>query len=75
MPSMSTILVDNHAYSCFNGTQPVVDMSYDTKEIDLIYWIAGHLADGDTLDEELASVIEFAVTLTHVGECAAAQAH
>ena len=44
-------------------------MSYDTKGIDLIYRIAGHLADGDTLDEELATVIDFAVTLTHAGEC------
>jgi signal transduction protein with GAF and PtsI domain len=44
-------------------------MSYDPKEIELIYRIAGHLADGDTLDEELATVVEFAVTLTHAEEC------
>jgi hypothetical protein len=68
MSSMSTIIVDKYVFSCFNGTRPV-------KKIDLIYRIAGHLADGDTLDEELASVIGFAVTLTHAGECAAVQAH
>jgi signal transduction protein with GAF and PtsI domain len=44
-------------------------MSYDTKEIDLIYRIAGHLADGDTLDEELATVVDFAVTVTQAEEC------
>ena len=44
-------------------------MPLDTKEIDLIYRIAGHLADGDTLDEELATVVDFAVTLTEAEEC------
>jgi len=44
-------------------------MSHDTKEIELIYKIAAHLADGDTLDEELATVIDFAVTLTHAEDC------
>ena len=44
-------------------------MSYDPNGIELIYRIAGHLADGDTLDEELATVIEFAVTLTNAEEC------
>lgn len=44
-------------------------MSNDSKEIDLIYRIAGHLADGDTLDEELATVVDFAVTLTQAEEC------
>ena len=68
---MSTKIADKGVYSCFNGTQPAVDMSYDTKEIELIYRVAGHLADGETLDEEVASMIEFAVTLTHAGECAA----
>ena len=40
-----------------------------TSEMDLIYRIAGHLADGDTLDEELSSVVEFAGTLTGCDEC------
>ena len=44
-------------------------MPYHSKEIDLIYRIAGHLADGDTLDEELATVVEFAVNLTQAEEC------
>ena len=44
-------------------------MSKDTTGIELIYKIAGHLADGDTLDEELASVVDFAVTLTDAEEC------
>lgn len=44
-------------------------MSYGTKEIDLIDRIAGHLADGDTLDDELATVVDFVVTLTQAEEC------
>jgi GAF domain-containing protein len=44
-------------------------MSHPSSENDLIYRIAGHLADGDTLDEELASVVDFAVTLTGCDEC------
>src|SRR5215471_5768601 len=37
--------------------------------MDLIYRVAGHLADGDTLDEELASVVEFAVGHVQCEEC------
>ena len=44
-------------------------MSHHLSEMDLIYRIAGHLADGDTLDEELARVVEFAGTLTGCDEC------
>ena len=44
-------------------------MSDDAKQINLIYRIAGHLADGDTLDEELATVVEFAISVTHASEC------
>src|ERR1700757_3404993 len=44
-------------------------MLHPSSETDLIYRIAGHLADGDTLDEELASVVDFAVTLTGCDEC------
>ena len=44
-------------------------MSHLSSEADLIYRIAGHLADGDPLDEELASVVDFAVTLTGCDEC------
>jgi uroporphyrinogen-III synthase len=44
-------------------------MAHLSFETDLIYRIAGHLADGNTLDEELASVVDFAVTLTGCDEC------
>ena len=44
-------------------------MSYASSQLGLIYRVAGHVADGDTLDEELASVVEFAVGHVDCEEC------
>ncbi len=44
-------------------------MSYQASQIDLICRVAGQLANGDTLDEELASVVEFAVGHVDCEEC------
>jgi len=45
------------------------NMEHEPIRTDLFYRIADHLADGDTLDEVLASVVDFAVRLAHCDEC------
>ena len=44
-------------------------MQHATIRTDLFYEIADHLANGDTLDEVLASVVTFAVALVQCDEC------
>ena len=44
-------------------------MHHDLFGLDLFHRMAGHLSDGDTLDEILASVVEAAVALVNCDEC------
>lgn len=44
-------------------------MNHELLGLDLFYRMAGHLSDGDTLDEILASVVEAAVRLVKCDEC------
>jgi hypothetical protein len=44
-------------------------MHHELLGLDIFYRMAGHPADGDTLDEILASVPEAAVALVNCDEC------
>jgi transcriptional regulator with GAF, ATPase, and Fis domain len=46
-------------------------MAQNSCELDLLHKIGGHVANGDTFDETLASTIEFAVGLVSCDECVA----
>ena len=60
------ILENSEARNAMPGE---LNMQHETIRTDLFFRIADHLADGDTLDEVLASVVNFAVALVKCDEC------